>query len=124
MTKTYKPDPAVVEPYDSRLDDPSSKKFEAMSYLPPMNADEVRQQLDRALEQDWDCVVEHVEPAHASASYWYMWKLPMFGERDVDKIIAQAAECEKNNPGHHVRISAIDKIKQTMGFSLVTHRAA
>ncbi len=123
-TKTYKPDPAVIEPFDSRLNDPASKRFEALSYLPPMTADEIKLQMDRALEMDWDCVVEHVEPARASKSYWYMWKLPMFGERDVDNIIKEAAECQKQNPGHHVRISAIDKIKQTIGFSLVTHRAA
>ena len=31
-------------------------------------------------------------------SYWYMWKLPMFGETDVDKILAEAEACHKAHP--------------------------
>ncbi len=122
--KQTAPVPGQIEPYDSRVGDPGSKKFEALSYLPPMSAEEIRQQIDRALEMDWDCVIEHVEPGRASKSYWYMWKLPLFGERNVDKIMEEAAACHEQNPGHHVRISAIDKVKQTIGFALVTHRAA
>ena len=38
-----------------------------------------------------------------------MWKLPLFGVRDADAIAKAAAECHRDNPGHHVRISAIER---------------
>jgi ribulose-bisphosphate carboxylase small chain len=112
-----------IRDYPSRMDDPASRRFEALSYLAPMDEARVKTQLDYVMRQDWDCVVEHVEPGRAGDSYWYMWKLPLFGERDVDEIMAEAEACRKANSGHHVRISAIDKTRQTMGFSLVVHRA-
>jgi len=117
------PEPAVVEAYPSRVGEAASKKFEAMSYLPPMTADEIRAQINWVMQNDWDCIIEHVEPARASEGYWYMWKLPLFGIRDVDAVLREADNCGAENPSHHVRISGIDKIKQTMGFSLVTRRA-
>lgn len=111
-----------IQAYPSRVDDPASKKFEAFSYLPPMTDEQLQKQLDYLVAQDLDCVVEHVEPARASETYWYMWKLPYFGNRDRAALNAAIAECHQANPGHHVRVSGIDKKRQTVRFSLVVHR--
>lgn len=105
------------------MGDPSSKKFEAFSYLPTMPPARIKKQLAYVVDKGWDCMIEHVEPAHASDGYWYMWKLPMFGERDPEAILAEAMACRTANPKHHVRISAIDRMRQIMAFSLVVHRA-
>jgi len=112
-----------IQDYPSRMGDAAAKKFEAFSYLPPMNAAQVRAQLQRVADNDWDIVIEHVEPDRADCDYWYMWKLPLFGERNVDAVLAQADACRSANPAHHVRISGIDRNAQTIGFSLVAHRA-
>ncbi len=112
-----------IRDYPSRMGDPASRKFEAFSYLPPMEEDSIRIQLHRIAQKGWDPVVEHVEPEHAGDSYWYMWKLPLFGERSADAILGEVERCRTANPDHHVRISAIDRHAQTMGFSLVVHRA-
>ena len=113
-----------IQDYPSRLGDPASKRFEAFSYLPPMDETQVRRQLQRVADKGWDVMVEHVEPENAGDGYWYMWKLPLFGERDVDTILAEAKACHDANPGHHVRLSAIDRKAQTMAFGLVVYRAA
>jgi len=102
---------------------PAPKRFEALSYLPQLSDDEIRKQIAYCAEQGWDCVIEHTEPQNANTDYWYMWKLPLFGERDVDAILAEAEACKKAYPGHHVRINANDRYKQVAAFSLVVRRA-
>jgi len=112
-----------IQDYPSRMGDPASRRFEAFSYLAPMDEAEVKTQLDYVARRGWDCMIEHIEPERAGDDYWYMWKLPLFGERDVDEILKEAEACRLANPGHHVRISAIDRVRQTNGFSLVVYRA-
>ena len=43
---------------------------------------------------------------------WYLWKLPMFSEKDVDAILREAAECHKANPDNHLRLIGYDSLKQ------------
>lgn len=76
------------------------------------------------LRRGWACSVEHVEPARASDSYWYMWKLPLFGELDPDVVLAEADDCRDAHPGDHVRLIGYDQRRQTQGLALVVHRAA
>jgi hypothetical protein len=37
------------------------------------------------VKKGWNPAIEHTEPEYLMDSYWYMWKLPMFGETDVDR---------------------------------------
>jgi ribulose-bisphosphate carboxylase small chain len=47
----------------------------------------------------------------------------MFGEKDVDAILREAAKCYKANPNNHVRLIGYDNLKQTQGGSMVVYRA-
>ncbi|MGQ9724063.1 MAG: ribulose bisphosphate carboxylase small subunit [Tepidimonas sp.] len=111
-----------MQNYSSRLSDPASRKFETFSYLPAMTAEEIRKQVQYIVSRGWNPAVEHTEPEYATLSYWYMWKLPMFGETDVDKILAEAEACHKANPGHHVRLIGYDNYKQSQGTAMVVYR--
>ena len=51
-----------------------------------------------------------------------MWKLPMFGETDVDRIIAEAATCHRAHPDNHVRLIGFDNYAQSKGTEMVTYR--
>ena len=63
----------------------ADKKFETFSYLPALNADQVRRQIAYAISQGWNPSVEHAEKGTTQrVNYWYMWKLPLFGEQSVD----------------------------------------
>ena len=89
-----------VQDYNSRLSDPNSRKFETLSYLPPLTEEQVRAEVEYIVAKGWNPAIEHTEPENAAGSYWYMWKLPMFGETDVDTILAEAdafavASCEE-----------------------------
>ncbi|MBT6094116.1 MAG: ribulose bisphosphate carboxylase small subunit [Rhodospirillaceae bacterium] len=112
-----------VQDYPSRLNDAESKRFEAFSYLPPMDASQIRKQVEYAVSKGWNCAIEHAEPERAGKSYWYMWKLPMFGEKGVDFIMREAEACHRANPGNHVRVIGYDNKAQSQGMSLVIYRA-
>ncbi len=112
-----------VQDYASRLSDTASRKFETFSYLPAMDADQIRAQVAWIAGHGWNPALEHTEPAHAGLDYWYMWKLPMFGETDVDRILAEAAACHAAHPDHHVRLLGYDNRKQSQGAAMVIYRS-
>jgi ribulose-bisphosphate carboxylase small chain len=51
-----------------------------------------------------------------------MWKLPMFGERDIDHILAEVEECCKAWPNHLIRLIGYDNYAQSQGASMVVCR--
>jgi ribulose-bisphosphate carboxylase small chain len=52
-----------------------------------------------------------------------MWKLPMFGERDIDAILTEAQTCRQAHPNNHVRLIGYDKHAQSQGAAMVIYRA-
>jgi ribulose-bisphosphate carboxylase small chain len=108
--------------YRSRLSDAASRKFETFSYLPQLSKGEIRKQVEYIVARGWNPAIEHSEPEHAGDAYWYMWKLPMFGETSVDRILAEAEACHKANPGDHVRLIGYDNYRQTQGTAMVIYR--
>nr|QED22219.1 ribulose-1,5-bisphosphate carboxylase small subunit [uncultured Alphaproteobacteria bacterium]QED22223.1 ribulose-1,5-bisphosphate carboxylase small subunit [uncultured Alphaproteobacteria bacterium] len=112
-----------VQDYSSRLSDPNSRKMETFSYLPQLTAEELRKQLQYIVDKGWNPAIEHSEPENAMSNYWYMWKLPMFGETDIDTILKEVELCHKSNPGNHVRVIGYDNIKQSQGTAFIVHRA-
>jgi ribulose-bisphosphate carboxylase small chain len=112
-----------VQDFPSRLGDANSRKLGTFSYLPPMDASQLRRQVEYIIAQGWNPAVEHSEPENAGSHYWYMWKLPLFGERDVDRVLAEIAACKQANPGHHVRLIGYDNRTQCQGANLVVYKA-
>ena len=112
-----------VQDYPSRLSDPASRKYETFSYLPEMADEGIRKQVEYIVSKGWNPAIEHTEPENAFDHYWYMWKLPMFGETDVDRILGEAEQCYKANPGNHVRLIGYDNFKQSQGANMVIYRA-
>ena len=108
--------------YGSRMNDPASRRYETFSYLPEMDAAKVRRQVKYMIDKGWNCAAEHVEPARSGDSYWYMWKLPLFGEREVNTVMNELNACRNANPGDHVRLIGYDNKRQTQGLSMVVFR--
>ena len=67
-------------------------------------------------------MIEHVEPIRATSRYWYMWKLPLFGERDPQVIRSEVEACIQANPTHHVRLIGFDPRRQTQVVAFVVSR--
>lgn len=113
---------ADIQDYRSSLDDPRSRRFGTFSYLPGMDADRLQAQIDYRIARGWAPAIEHVEASRAADDYWYMWKLPMFGERDVDTVMNELTACRNANPGHHVRLVGYDNKRQTQGLAMAVYR--
>ena len=112
-----------IKDYESRLSDPASRKFETFSYLPAMTPMQIRRQVEYIVARGWNAAVEHTEVGHMGGSYWYMWKLPLFGETDVDRVLAEVEACHVRHPTHHVRLIGYDNVLQSQGASMVVYRA-
>jgi len=98
-------------------------KYETFSYLPPMTPEQVRRQIAYCIAQGWNPAVEHVERGTpASVSFWYMWKLPLFGEQSIETVLAEIEACHREFPGHLVRFVAYDNYAQSQGMSFVVYR--
>ncbi len=114
----------TIQNFASRLDDPASRRFGTFSYLPPLTRDQVERQIDYMLAQGWVCSIEYVEPARAITTYWYMWRLPLFGANSSAAVMAELDECREAHPRDHVRLVAHDPRRQTLGLAIVVHRGA
>lgn len=111
-----------LQDYQSSLSDVSSRKFETFSYLTAMDEDRIRRQVEYIVGKGWNPAIEHTEPENAFAHYWYMWKLPLFGESDVGKVLSEAAACHRAHPNNHVRLVGYDNYKQSKGAEMVIYR--
>ena len=111
-----------VQDYKSSLTDAASRKFETFSYLPAMDDAGIRKQVEYIVSKGWNPAVEHTEPQNATSNFWYMWKLPMFGETDVDVILTEAEACHKAHPKNHVRLIGYDNYAQSQGANMVIYR--
>ena len=108
--------------YKSRVSDPASRKFETFSYLPAMADKDIKKQVQYLINKGWNPAIEHTEPEYVMDSYWYMWKLPMFGETDVERVLEEAAACHKANPNNHVRLIGYNNFNQSQGTAMVIYR--
>lgn len=111
-----------IEDYRSSLDDPSSRRYGTFSYLPEMTPAQIREQIEYIVLRGWTPAIEHVELERSADDYWYMWKLPMFGEKDIDRVLGEVEECRKAWPTHLIRLIGYDNFTQSQGASMVVHR--
>jgi len=102
---------------------PTERRTETFSYLPPMTPERLRKQIAYLIGQGWNPAIEHTEPEKSFSSFWYLWKLPFFGEKSIDRILAELEACHRANPGHHVRLLGYDNYAQSQGIAFVVYRA-
>ncbi len=50
-----------------------------------------------------------------------MWKLPFFGERDLNNVLAELEACRRSYPDHHIRLLGYDNYTQSQGSSFVVY---
>ena len=99
-----------------------SLQYETFSYLPQLSADEIRAQVQYIVNQGWNPAIEHVEPSGAMRNYWFRWKLPMFGEQNVDTILAELEACHREYPANHVRLIGYDNYTQSQGTAFIVYK--
>jgi len=89
-------------PMQHTLGDYQTKQtLETFGFLPPMTQDEIYDQIAYIFAQGWTPAIEHVHPSQSMKDYWTMWKLPFFGEQDLDRVGAELEACHRAYPDHH-----------------------
>jgi ribulose-bisphosphate carboxylase small chain len=101
----------------------TERRGETFSYLPPMTPERLRKQIQYLIARGWSPAIEHTEPEKSFSNFWYLWKLPMFGEKSVERILGELETCHRANPNHHVRLLGYDNYTQSQGTSFIVYRA-
>jgi ribulose-bisphosphate carboxylase small chain len=109
---------AEILPYKSAV-----TRGETFSYLPPMSPERLRKQIAYLISQGWNPAIEHTEPEKSFSSFWYLWKLPLFGEKSVERVLSELEACHRANRDHHVRLIGYDNYTQSQGIAFIVYRA-
>ncbi|PWZ27829.1 Ribulose bisphosphate carboxylase small chain, chloroplastic [Zea mays] len=110
-----------------------NKKFETLSYLPPLSTDDLLKQVDYLLRNGWIPCLEFskvgfvyrensTSPCYYDGRYWTMWKLPMFGCNDATQVYKELQEAIKSYPDAFHRVIGFDNIKQTQCVSFIAYK--
>jgi ribulose-bisphosphate carboxylase small chain len=111
----------------------------AFSLLPDLTDEEIKAQVQYALDQGWACSVEFTDDPHPRNAYWEMFGPPMFDLKDAAGVVFEVNECRKAHSGHYIKVNAFDSTrgfettrlsfivgrpKEEPGFGLVRQEAA
>ena len=86
------------------------------SFLPELTDDEIKMQIEYALNNGWALAVEHTDDPHPRNYYWSMWGTPMFDLRDPAGVMLEVNACRKEHPNHYIKVLAFDSNK---GFETI-----
>ena len=79
------------------------------SFLPDLTDEEIRAQIDYALEQGWAIGVEYTDDPHPRNCYWEMWGNPLFDLRDAARCHARSLGVPRGRTRrYYVRVNAFD----------------
>ncbi|MGM0679144.1 ribulose bisphosphate carboxylase small subunit [Thiohalophilus sp.] len=93
--------------------------LETFGFLPKLTPEEIQQQIAYILANGWSPAIEHEDPRRATDHYWTMWKLPFFGETNLQSVLDELEACRRSYPDHHIRLLGYDSYSQTQGHSFV-----
>ncbi len=95
--------------------------LETFGFLPKLSQEEVYEQIAYLIAQGWTPAVEHEHPSKSADHYWTMWKLPFFGEQNLDRVVEELEACRRSYPDHHVRLIGYDNYTQSQGVCFVVY---
>ncbi len=81
------------------------------SFLPDLTDDEIKLQIEYALNNGWAIAVEHTDDPHPRNYYWSMWGTPMFDLRDPAGVMLEVNACRKEHPNDYIKVLAFDSNK-------------
>jgi len=97
--------------------------LETFGFLPPFTQQDVIGQINYMIAQGLTPGIEHEAPENAATHYWTMWKLPFFGETDLNVVMSELETCRREYPDHHIRLTGYDNYTQSQGVNFVVFKA-
>ena len=101
---------------------PKERRYETLSYLPPLTDAQIAKQLQYILDQGYIPGVEFNETSDPEVRYWTLWKLPLFHARSVQEIMTEVQACRQENPQFFIRVMGFDNVKQCQVLSFIVHK--
>ncbi len=94
------------------------------SFLPDLTDDEIRAQVDYAIDKGWALSVEWTDDPHPRNCYWHMWGIPMFQVQDGAGVLYEVNACRKANPETYIKVNAFDNTRgvESMVMSFIVQR--
>jgi len=108
----------------------NGKKFETLSYLPPLSNDAIMRQIRFMLANNWAPALEFSDdgdvylntrmgPGYYDNRYWSLYKLPMFGCTDPAEVVREIEACKREFPNAKIRVMAFDSNKQVQAAAFI-----
>jgi ribulose-bisphosphate carboxylase small chain len=96
------------------------------SFLPDLSDDEIRAQIDYAIEQGWAIGVEYTDDPHPRNCFWEMWTNPLFDLHDSAGALREVLACRDMHRSCYVRVNAFDSTRgfETTRLSFIVNRPA
>lgn len=101
---------------------PKEKRYETLSYLPPMTDQQIVRQVQFLLDQGFIPGVEFEENPNPETHFWTMWKLPLFGANSAQEVLNEVRECRSEYSNAYIRVIGFDNIKQCQTMSFIVHK--
>ena len=101
---------------------PKERRYENLSYLPPLTDAQIAKQLQYILDNGYFPAIEFNEDSDPTVYYWTMWKLPLFNATSPNEILREVNECRSEYPNCYIRIVGFDNIKQCQVQSFIVHK--
>jgi ribulose-bisphosphate carboxylase small chain len=101
---------------------PIERRYETLSYLPPLSDQQIARQIQYMLEQGFIPGVEFSDSSAADMHYWTMWKLPLFNCTSTQDVLNEVRECRTEYPNCYIKVVGFDNIKQCQTVSFIVHK--
>jgi ribulose-bisphosphate carboxylase small chain len=101
---------------------PKQRRFETLSYLPPLSDAQISKQIQYILNQGYIPAIEFNDHSEPTESYWTLWKLPLFGARSTQEVLSEVQSCRSQYSDHYIRVVGFDNIKQCQILSFIVHK--
>lgn len=80
------------------------------SFLPDLSNDQIKKQIQYAINKGWAISVEWTDDPHPRNTYWELWGLPLFDIKDASAVMYEITECRRVNPEGYIKVNAFDAV--------------
>ena len=98
---------------------PKERRYETLSYLPPLTDQQIVRQIEFMLEQGY---IPGIEFEKDPTPELHHWKLPLFNCRSAQEVLAEVRECRSEYSDSYIRVVGFDNIRQCQTVSFIVYK--
>lgn len=94
------------------------------SFLPDLTDEQIKAQIEYAMEQGWAIGIEFTDEPHPRNTFWEMWGPPMFDLEEAEGAMEALEACREAHPNLYIRVNAFDDTRgwETLRLSFIVNR--